>query len=87
MNQTIDYYNRNADIYFESTVGADFTDAHERFCAYLPKGARIIDIGCGSGRDVWAFLEGGYLAMGLDAVSGVSLSRVGGETSTSGVGV
>ena len=67
MNQTIDYYNRNADAYFRKTVDADFDRLRRKFVSYLPEHARIIDIGCGSGRDVRAFCDMGYDAVGLDA--------------------
>ena len=67
MNQTIDYYNQNADAYFQNTVDADFDQLRRKFVSYLPDHARIIDIGCGSGRDVKAFCDMGYNAVGLDA--------------------
>ena len=67
MNRTIDYYNRNAAEYYRNTVDADFDGLRRKFIAYLPEHARIIDIGCGSGRDVKAFCNMGYRAVGLDA--------------------
>lgn len=67
MNQTIDYYNQNAEVYYRSTVDADFERLRKEFVSYLPEHARIIDIGCGSGRDVKAFCDMGYEAVGLDA--------------------
>ena len=67
MNQTIDYYNRNADAYFRNTVDADFDRLRRKFVSYLPEHARIVDIGCGSGRDVKVFCDMGYDAVGLDA--------------------
>ena len=67
MNETIDYYNRNADAYYRNTVDADFDRLRRKFVSYLPEHGRIIDIGCGSGRDVKAFRDMGYEAVGLDA--------------------
>lgn len=67
MNQTIEYYNQNAESYFRNTVDADFDRRRKKFVSYLPEHARIIDIGCGSGRDVKAFCDMGYEAVGLDA--------------------
>lgn len=67
MNKTIDYYNEYADSYYQKTVGVDLDMTRQRFAAYLPTEARIIDIGCGSGRDVLAFSNMGYNAIGLDA--------------------
>ena len=37
------------------------------FVSYLPEHARIIDMGCGSGRDAAAFVRMGYETVGLDA--------------------
>lgn len=67
MNRTIDYYNNHAEEYFANTVNVDFTDTYERFLRYIPLGGRIMDLGCGSGRDVAYFHEHGYEAYGLDA--------------------
>lgn len=67
MNSTIDYYNRNAESYFDRTADVDFSGTYERFLKYIPIGGRIMDLGCGSGRDVKWFCEHGYDACGLDA--------------------
>lgn len=67
MNNTIDYYNANAEKYYKATVGVDFEQLRKKFASYLPENARIIDLGCGSGRDVKAFCNMGYQAIGLDA--------------------
>ncbi len=64
--RTLDYYDRNADVFAESTVGADLSDQRERFLAMLPNGALILDFGCGSGRDTKAFLERGFRAEAAD---------------------
>lgn len=66
MNRTTDYYNRTTEQYFRSTKDVDFTEIYERFLKYVPKGGHIIDVGCGSGRDVVAFIRRGYLAEGID---------------------
>lgn len=67
MNDTIEYYNQHASEYYKSTIDVDFDQLRRRFVSLLPEGARIIDIGCGSGRDVKAFCDMGYQAIGLDA--------------------
>ena len=77
MNSTIEYYNNNAEEYYGRSAGADLGDAISRFAWYLPDGARIIDIGCGSGRDTAAFIDMGYDAVGLDA--SVEMARVARE--------
>ncbi len=66
-SSTIDYYNNNADLYYRSTIGADLCEARRRFTAYLPDKSTIIDMGCGSGRDVLAFQNMGFDVIGIDA--------------------
>ena len=66
-NTTIDYYNKNAEYYYQTTYEVDFSATYDRFLQYIPDGGRIIDIGCGSGRDAAAFAAKGYKAVGLDA--------------------
>lgn len=67
MSKTIDYYNNNADEFFESTVNADMCDQYRIFEKYLPEHARVLDCGCGSGRDTKYFLERGYAVEAFDA--------------------
>ena len=72
MNDTIRYYDQHAGEYFNSTVDVDFNQLRKKFVSFLPEHARIIDIGCGSGRDVKAFCEMGYHAIGFDASEGLA---------------
>ena len=54
------YYDAHAKEYAALTVRADMSQAYDRFLAYLPAGAGILDAGCGSGRDSLFFLKNGY---------------------------
>jgi SAM-dependent methyltransferase len=67
MTSTIDYYDKNAWEYSQNTVCVDFSATQERFLRYMPPHAKILDFGCGSGRDTKYFLEKGY---DVDAVDG-----------------
>ena len=67
MSSTIDYYDRNAGEYFARTSDVIFDEIYSRFLRYIPDGGRIMDLGCGSGRDVKWFRDHGYEAYGLDA--------------------
>lgn len=60
MNQTINYYNHNAQNFIENTQNADMHMAQDRFLQLLDECASILDFGCGSGRDTKYFLEKGY---------------------------
>lgn len=65
--QTLGYYNKNAAGFVESTVDVEFGELQERFARMLPEGGRILDLGCGSGRDSLAFMSSGFV---VDAVDG-----------------
>ncbi len=65
-NYSIEYYDKNAEKFFGSTVGVEFNEKQERFLTYLKKGDKILDFGCGSGRDMKYFLEQGYFCDGID---------------------
>ena len=67
MNGTINYYDEHASQYFERTSQVDLAALYKEFLKYIPAGGRIMDLGCGSGRDVKWFREHGYDAYGLDA--------------------
>ncbi len=67
MNDTLDYYNQNADKFVKGTFFVDFTDTQDRFLNDLKEGSYILDFGCGSGRDTKYFLNQGY---GVDAIDG-----------------
>ena len=66
-NSTLEYYDQNAEQFFKTTADVDFTDNQDRFLQYLQLGSRILDLGCGSGRDARYFLEKGYQ---VDATDG-----------------
>ncbi|MDO5786160.1 MAG: class I SAM-dependent methyltransferase [Phascolarctobacterium sp.] len=65
-NQTLNYYNANAQDFVQGTVGVDFHITQDRFLAQLVAGACILDFGCGSGRDTKYFLERGYAVEATD---------------------
>lgn len=71
MHRNIDYYNNNAKAFYEGTVNADMSQWRRRFENYLSDGAKILDAGCGSGRDSLAFINGGYEVDAFDASEGL----------------
>ncbi|GAD79124.1 class I SAM-dependent methyltransferase [Vibrio ezurae] len=67
MNSTTQYYNQNAQQFFDSTVGVEMQSLYQKFLPLLPNNGRILDAGCGSGRDSKAFLDLGYSVDSFDA--------------------
>ena len=59
---TIDYYNKNAKSYFDKTVDARMAEQYNIFLKHVKPNGRILDFGCGSGRDslIDAAKEDGY---------------------------
>ncbi len=66
-NETLKYYDQNAGSFVAGTVDVPFTDIQDRFLALLPQDGKILDFGCGSGRDAKYFHEKGFA---VDAVDG-----------------
>lgn len=65
-NSTIQYYEEHAEEFAANTLDADMESIRSRFLAYLPAGGRILDFGCGTGRDTKAFLDLGYYVTAID---------------------
>lgn len=66
MDQTIDYYNLNAESFIENTQNVDMHMAQDKFLHLLNEGATILDFGCGSGRDIKYFLDKGCRVTATD---------------------
>ena len=64
---TTDYYRQQARTYLVQTARLDLGALYPRFERYLPAGARILDAGCGSGRDSLYFKQRGYQVSAFDA--------------------
>ena len=63
---TIDFYDRNAATYAESTRARSLEEEIQRFAVHVARGARVLDIGCGAGRDLVALREAGLAPTGLE---------------------
>ena len=64
-NKTIDYYNKNADSFIQGTVSVDFKETQDKFLKLL-SGKKVLDFGCGSGRDTKYFIESGFDIVATD---------------------
>jgi len=65
---TIEYYDNNADRFWSGTRDHDVTQNYASFLDALPKdkNLRILDFGCGPGRDLAYFKKLGHDPVGLD---------------------
>ena len=63
---TLDYYNKNSEEYFNSTLNVDMTNTYKEFLKLVPEGGKILDLGCGSGRDSMNFMKLGYEVTAVD---------------------
>lgn len=67
MITSVDFYNKNAEEYYYNTVNIDMSIIYHKFLNYLPPGGKILDAGCGSGRDSLFFLKKGFQVLAFDA--------------------
>lgn len=74
---TLNYYNEKALAFCKDTRDVDFSAFQTAFTRHLPEGGRILDLGCGSGRDSKAFLKAGYQVTAVDGSS--ELCRIASE--------
>ena len=64
---TTGYYDAHAAEFCENTVAVDVSALYVPFLREVAAGGRILDAGCGSGRDSLAFLRRGYRVVSIDA--------------------
>jgi len=64
---SVAFYDRNAGQFEADTSGLDMSALYERFLRRLPLGGRILDAGCGVGRDALAFAKRGFAVTAFDA--------------------
>ena len=67
--RTLRHYEERAEAFWEGTRDHDVSQNIEALLSSLPGdgvGKRVLDFGCGPGRDLKAFSERGVLAIGLD---------------------
>ena len=69
MNETIAHYNTNAEQFRRDTLHVDMSILYEPFVKLVPEGGKVLDAGCGSGRDSLYFKRHGYKVEAFDASS------------------
>lgn len=63
---TLSWYKENAPLYAEETKNSLVYDALREFLSRVEEKGRILDLGCGSGRDSFFFLEKGFFVDSMD---------------------
>ncbi|MBR2811421.1 MAG: class I SAM-dependent methyltransferase [Solobacterium sp.] len=63
---TVDYYNEKSELFANDTLDLEFSAVQDSFLKYLKPGSRILDFGCGSGRDSRYFLKKGFDVEAID---------------------
>src|SRR5436190_891654 len=64
---SIQFYEDNAEDFFARSIDAEMLPEQARFAAMLPPGGRILDAGCGSGRDAKWFRDQGFAVTATEA--------------------
>lgn len=67
IDKTVEYYNENAQNFFETTVNADMSLQLNDFIKLLPAEGCVLDAGCGSGRDSFILIKHGFRVEAFDA--------------------
>ena len=63
---TLNYYQTNSESFIENTVNVDVNDLYRPFLENMPSTGKVLDAGCGSGRDTKFFLEKGFNVVAFD---------------------
>lgn len=63
---TKNYYNEQAVEFVENTFKVDMSNVYKPFLEYVPQGGKILDVGCGSGRDALYFKNSGFVVDAFD---------------------
>ena len=67
VDNNIEYYNTNAESFVVETQNADMSLWRDKFESYVAEGGRVLDAGCGSGRDSKVFMQHGFSVVAFDA--------------------
>lgn len=64
--ENINYYDENTKKYIKRTFNVNMTLLADEFLSYIGEQGRLLDLGCGSGRDAIYFKEKGYDVYAMD---------------------
>ncbi len=71
-NIMTDYYNSNYEEFYEKTVSVDPSSFLTPFINHLLPGASVLDVGCGSGRDLLWLKKRGFRPTGFEKSEGLA---------------
>lgn len=66
MSINIDFYNENSQELTDQYNSVPFEKVHGQIIPFLPKTGKVLDVGCGSGRDAFALAEMGLEVTAVD---------------------
>ena len=66
MSVNIDFYNKNTNELTEQYNSLTFEQVHKNITQFLPEKGKILDVGCGSGRDAFALANMGHQVTAVD---------------------
>lgn len=78
--ETIDFYNQNSEGYDQATFNLKLEVPWIEFTSRIKPNGRILDVGCGPGRDIRHFLDLGYYVEGVEPsreLAKIARSRTG----------
>lgn len=67
MDNSIAYYDEHCERFVKETFDIDLSQVYQPFLELVPAGGRLLDAGCGSGRDALAFSNLGFEVDAFDA--------------------
>lgn len=65
-DKTRNYYEKTSNKYFKETVNNSMVSTLEKFIQFIPDDGKILDLGCGSGRDSKYLMNRGFQVVALD---------------------
>ena len=65
-NDTLMWYQKNAQEFIDRTAEVDMSDLYRRFLEYLPSDGSVMDLGCGAGSAALFFTQMGYQVLAVD---------------------
>ncbi len=75
--KTLSYYDNNKESFKKTTQTLDFSKYQDLFISYLGKNSKILDFGCGAGRDTKYFIEKDF---DVDAIDGsIEMCKIASE--------